>query len=134
MFAMLTRATNNTSCCNLDNGNMLRKVTVKIGLKRINMQEGVIVEALLDSEAMGLVMSLEFSREQGFKLKKIERPIYIRNVDGTFNKERHMENTVKVNIYYQEYKERTETDVIRRQKWNVILGILQLAYHNPEID
>jgi len=131
---MLTRATNNTSCCNLDNGNMLRKVTVKIGLKRINMQEGVIVEALLDSEAMGLVMSLEFSREQGFKLKKIERPIYIRNVDGTFNKERHMENTVKVNIYYQEYKERTETDVIRRQKWNVILGILQLAYHNPEID
>ena len=98
------------------------------------MQEGVIVEALLDSEAMGLVMSLEFSREQGFKLKKIERPIYIRNVDGTFNKERHMENTVKVNIYYQEYKERTETDVIRRQKWNVILGILQLAYHNPEID
>jgi len=131
---MLTRTTNNTSCCNLDNGNILRKVTVKIELKRINMQEGVIVEALLDSEAMGLVISLEFSRKQGFKLKKIERPIYIRNVDGTFNKERHMENTVKVNIYYQEYRERTETDVVRRQKWNVILGILWLAYHNPEID
>jgi len=34
----------NTFCCNLDNENMLRKVTVKIGLERINTQEGVTVE------------------------------------------------------------------------------------------
>ena len=40
------------------------------------MQEGVIVETLLDSGTMGLVISLEFARKQGFKLKKIERPIY----------------------------------------------------------
>ena len=92
---------------------MLREVKVKIGLERIDIQEGVIVEALLDSGAMGLVMSLEFARKQGFKLKKIERPIYVRNVDGTFNKEGPIENMVKVNIYYQEHKERTEIDVIR---------------------
>jgi len=29
------------------------------------------VETLLDSEAMGLVMSSEFARKQGFKLKKV---------------------------------------------------------------
>ena len=34
------------------------------------------MEALLNSRAMGLVMSLEFIRKQRFKLKKIERPIY----------------------------------------------------------
>jgi len=34
-----------------------------------------------------LVMSSEFARKQGFKLKKIKRPIYVRNVDGMFNKE-----------------------------------------------
>jgi len=39
---------------------MLREVIVKIGLKRIDMQEKVIVEALLDSEAMRLVISSEF--------------------------------------------------------------------------
>ena len=44
------------------------------------------MEVLLDSGAIGLVMSLEFARKQGFKLKKIERPIYIRNVNRTFNK------------------------------------------------
>ena len=44
---------------NLDNRKLLRKVIVKIRLERINTQEEVIVEALLDSEAMGLVMSSE---------------------------------------------------------------------------
>jgi len=72
----------NTSYCNLNNGDMLREMIVKIGLERIDMQEGVTVEALLNSRATGLVMSSEFARNQMFKLKRIERPIYIRNVDG----------------------------------------------------
>ena len=84
---MLTRAIDNISSCNLDNRDMLREVIVKIGLKRIDIQEGVTVEVLLDSRATGLVMSSEFARRQGFKFKIIERPIYIRNVNGTFNKE-----------------------------------------------
>ena len=95
---------------------MLRKVMVKIGLERTDTQEGVTVEALLDSGATGLVMSSEFARKQEFKLKKIERPIYIRNVNRTFNKEKPIEYTVEVNIYYQGHKERTEIDVIGGQK------------------
>ena len=131
---MLARATDNTSCYNLDNGDMLREVTMKIELEGIDIQEGVMVEVLLNSEATGLVMSLEFTRKQGFKLKKIERPIYIRNVDGMFNKEGSMENMVEVNIHYQGHRERIEIDVIGRQKWNVILGMPWLACHNPEIN
>ena len=78
----------------------------------------------MDSKAIVLVMSLEFVQKQGFKLKKIERPIYVRNVDGSFNKEKPIEHTVKVNIYYQEYRERIEIDVISSQKWSVILRML----------
>ena len=66
---------------------MLRKVTVKIGLERIYTQKGITVEALLDSGTTGLVISLEFARKQGFKLKKIKRLIYIKNVNKTLNKE-----------------------------------------------
>jgi len=91
-------------------------VTVKIGLERIDMQEGITVEALLDSGATGLIMSSEFARKQGFKLKKLERPMNVRNVDGLFNKKGLIENTVEVNIYYQRHRERTEIDVIRGQK------------------
>jgi len=79
-------------------------------------------------------MSSEFVRKQGFKLKKIEKPIYVRNADEMLNKERPIENTVEVNIYYQGHKERTEIDVIGGQKWSVILGMLWLTCHNPEID
>ena len=113
---------------------MVREVTVKIGLERIDTQEGIMVEALLDSSAIRLVMSSEFVRKQGFKLKKIEKPIYVRNVNVMLNKEGPIENIVEVNIYYQGYRERMEIDVIRRQKWSVILGMLQLARYNPEID
>ncbi len=72
---------------------MLREVTVKIGLKRIDIQEEVIVEALLDSGATELVISSDFARKQRFKLKKIKNPIYVRNINGTFNKKRPIENT-----------------------------------------
>jgi len=115
-------------------GKTLREVMVKIGLERIDMQKGITVEALLDSGATGLVMSSEFARKQSFKLKKLERPMQVRNVDGSFNKEEPIENTVEVNIYYKGHVERTEIDVIRGQKWSVILGMLWLACHNPEID
>ena len=67
---MLTRAINNISCCNLNNEDMLREVTVKIGLERIDTQKRITVEALLDSSVTGLVMSSEFARKQRFKLKK----------------------------------------------------------------
>ena len=75
-----------------------------------------MVEALLDSGAIGLIMSSEFARKQRFKLKKLERPMYIRNMDGSLNKERPIEYMVKINIYYQGHMEKTEIDVIGRQK------------------
>jgi len=120
----------------LNNRELLKEVTVKIGLEKINMQKEVTIETLLDSEAIKLVMSLEFAKKQRFKLKKIERPIYVRNMDGMFNKEELIKHTVKVNIYYQGYRKRTEIDVIGGQKWNIILvlGMSWLACHNPEID
>ena len=86
---------------NLDNGNILREVIVKIRLKRIDIQERVTVEVLLDSGAIMLVMSSEFMIKQRFKLKKIERPIYMRNINGFFNKKGSIEYMIKVNIYYQ---------------------------------
>ena len=107
---------------------------MKIGLERIDTQERIMVEALLDSGVTGLVMSSEFAKKQGFKLKKLERPMNVRNVDGSLNKEGPIENTVEVNIYYQEHRKRTVIDVIGGQKWTVILGMPWLAHYNPEID
>ena len=74
------------------------------------------MEALLDSRVIELVISSEFARKQDFKLNKIKKPIYVRNVDDFFNKERSIKHMVEVNIYYQEYRKRIEIDVIGGQK------------------
>ena len=42
---------------------MIREIIVKIGLKRINTQEEIITEVLLDSGATELVMSSEFAKK-----------------------------------------------------------------------
>ena len=81
-------------------GKTLREVMVNIGLERIDIQKGIIVEALLDSRVTGLVMSSKFAKKQRLKLKRLERLVNVRNVDGLFNKEGPIENTVEVNIYY----------------------------------
>ena len=102
----------------------MREVTVKIGLERLDMQKGVTVEALLDSGVTGLMISLEFAKKQGFKLKRLERPMNIRNMDRSLNKEGSIEYMVEGNIYYQGYREKTEINVIGGQKWTIILDIL----------
>ena len=45
-------------------------------------------------------------------MKKIERLIYVRNVNGSFNKKGPIKHTVEVNIYYQGHRKRMEIDVI----------------------
>ena len=60
---MLSKVMDNKYCYNLDNGGMLREVTVKIGLEKFDIQKGVTVEALLDSSVTVLVMSSEFTRK-----------------------------------------------------------------------
>ena len=89
---------------------------MKIGLKRIDTQEEITVKVLLDSGAIRLVMSSKFAKKQEFKLKKLERPMNMRNVDGSLNKKRPIEHTVEVNIYFKGHKERIEIDVIKEQK------------------
>ena len=94
----------------------MSEVIVKIGLERINIQKEIIVEALLDSRATVLIMSSEFVKKKRFKLKRIEKIIYVRNINRIFNKERPIEYTVEVNIHYQKYRKRMEINVISKQK------------------
>ena len=112
----------------------LREVTVKIRLKQEEEEEGVVTEALLDSGAMGLVMSEEFARRHKFKRTKLEKPVYVRNFDGMLNYVGPIVDTVEVEIFFKRHKERTSIDMIGGQKWSVILGMPWLGHHNLEID
>ncbi len=79
-------------------------------------------------------MSEEFVRKHKFKRTKLERPIYVRNIDSTLNYTGPIKDTVEVEIFFKGHKKRTSIDVIGGQKRSVILGMSWLACHNPEID
>ena len=64
---------------------MLREVVVKIGLKQEEEKEGIVVEVLLDNGATKLVISEEFAKKHKFRRTKLERLIYMRNVDDILN-------------------------------------------------
>jgi len=64
---------------------MLREMWLNIGVEKIDIHEGVMIQALLDSGTMGMFMDKWMAARHGFKLQKLERPIAVRNVDGTNN-------------------------------------------------
>ena len=64
---------------------MLRKVWLNFGVEKINTYERVTVKALLDSGIIGIFIDKRIAAKNVFKLQKLERPIPVRNVDGTNN-------------------------------------------------
>jgi len=112
----------------------LREVWMKVGLEKLDMHEGVTVKALLDSGAMGIFMDKDFAEEQGFKLEKLGKPVEVKNVDGTDNNGGRIEYEIQCNIYFKGHVERIRVDVCKLGRTKVILGMLWLAAHNPEIN
>jgi len=113
---------------------MLREVLLNIGVKKLDMHEGVTVKVLLDSSAVGMFMNKRMVARYRFKLYKLERPIVVRNMDGTNNSRGAITYQVEVNIYYKNYVERIRMDVCDLGKTEIILGMPWLAAHNSKIN
>ena len=79
-------------------------------------------------------MNSEFVGKNKFKKKKLDRPIYIRNMNNTFNHEGLIKHIVEIKMFYRGYKERTEINIIDEQKWSIILEMPWPTYHNLEIN
>ena len=79
-------------------------------------------------------MNKDFAKEQRFKLKKLDRPVEVRNVDGTSNEGGRIEYEVQCNMYFKGHVERIRVDVCKLGRTKVILGMPWLTVHNPEID
>jgi len=69
-----------------------------------------------------------------FKLQKLEKLIVVRNVDGTNNSGEVITYQIEVNVYYKNHVERMRIDVCDLGKTEIILGMLWLVAHNPEIN
>jgi len=87
------------------------------------MHKGVTVKALLDSGATGMFMNREMAEKYGFKMRKLERLLKIKNVDGTVNSEGNIIHQVEVNVFYKNHVERMRIDVCNLGKIEIILGM-----------
>ena len=95
---------------------------MRIGMEKINTHEGVTVKALLDSGATGMFMDRKFTEKNGFKMKKLERPLKVTNVDGSNNNGGNIMYEVECNVYYKGHQERMRFDVCSLERTEVILG------------
>jgi len=94
----------------------------------------VAVKALLNSGATGLFMDTAFTKEKRFKMEKLKNLLLVRNVDGMENVGGAITHQVECNMFFKGHIERIRIDMCNLGKTEVILGMLWLAAHNPEID
>jgi len=84
---------------------------MKVELEKLDTHEGVTVKALLDSGATGIFMDKNFAEEQRFKLVKLEKPVEVKNVDGTDNNGGRIEYEIECNMYFEGHVERIMSEV-----------------------
>ena len=72
---------------------------MNIGVEKVDTHEGITVKALLDSGVTGMFMDKKMAAKHGFRLQKLERPVTVRNIDGTNNSGGAITHQVKVNVY-----------------------------------
>ena len=112
----------------------LREIWMNVGIEKIDTHKGRTVKALLNSRATELFMSKGLAQKGGYKLIKLDRPLQVRNVNGTDNSEGAITHEIEVNMFYKGHVERVRMDICKLGKIDVILGMPWLAAHNPEID
>jgi len=102
---------------------MLREVWLNIGVEKIDMHEGVMIKALLDSGVTEMFIDRQMAARHGFKLQKLERPLIVKNVDRTANSGGAITHQVECNVFYKGHMERMRMDVCDLGKTEVILGM-----------
>ena len=103
---------------------MLREIWMSIEVEKLNTHESIIIKTLLDSNATGIFMDKRMVARYEFKLQKLERPIMVRNVNGTNNSGGAITYQVEYNVYYKDHVERIRVDIYDLGKTKVILEML----------
>jgi len=107
---------------------------LEVEIEKLDNHEGVTVKVLLDSGAMRIFVDKKFMEEHSFKLKRLDWPVEVKNVDGTSNSGGNITHELECNVFYKRHHEKLKIDVCNLGRTKIILGILWLAAHNLEIN
>jgi len=56
-----------------------------IRIKKVDTHEGMTIKALLDSSTTGMFIDKKTAEKHSFKIKKLERLLIVRNMNGMGN-------------------------------------------------
>jgi len=105
-----------------------------IEIEKVDTHKGITVKVLLDNGTIGMFMDREMAKRHSFKITKLERPLKVKNVDGTENSRGNIMYQIEVNVFYKNHVKRMRMDVCNLGKTEVILGMSWLQALNPEIN
>ena len=77
----------------------------------------------MDSSVTEIFIDRKIVAKHKFRLQKLERPIIVRNIDGTNNSGGAITYQVEVNVYYKSHVERIRMNMCDLKRTNIILGI-----------
>jgi len=77
---------------------MLSEVWLNIGIKKTDTHEDITIKVLLDSRVMEMFMDRKTAAKHEFKLQKLDRPIRVKNINGTHNSGGAIMHQVEVNV------------------------------------
>jgi len=99
----------------------LREVWLEVSIEKLDNHEGVTVKVLLDSGATGIFVDKKFMEEHSFKLEKLDRPVEVKNIDGTSNSGGNIIHELECNVFYRGHHERLRMDVCNLGRTKMIM-------------
>jgi predicted aspartyl protease len=97
-------------------------------------KETVKTKALLDCGAGGTFIDQQFVKNHGLTTSSTRKPILVRNVDGTLNKNGTITRSTILDLKVNGRTKKTRFLVTRLGKETIILGLPWLQDINPNID
>ena len=107
---------------------------IPISLIGENTRGTVGTKALVDCAAGGIFMDQNFVRRHNLPTQKLSRPLEVRNVDGTLNKQGTIRRYVEMPTKIHGRIRRIKYYVSGLGRQTLILGLPWLRVANPNID
>jgi hypothetical protein len=89
---------------------------------------------MIDSGAEGIFLNRKYVEKNRLECVRLQRPIPVFNIDGTLNKDGSIKETVSVQVEGSGHVENLRCFVTELGDDNMILGLLWLEKHNPDVD
>lgn len=101
---------------------------------QFNNQRNFVVKALLDLGCTGTTLLKEFVRKNNIGTKKIIRPVFIQNANGSVNQKGPIIDYIKIKLTMNDHKKQVIVAIAKLSKTDLFIRYEWLKYYSSNID